>query len=193
MRPLDSRILPAREGSCVSSGIRHQHPKKSQGWVPKPLAKHGDKGETDPSVGFTPGGKLGTTVDDRIAVPAEDPSPETRLRQHWQLLLEAYQADVLAKVEHLPFRTKVGPRSKGPLGRHWQSRFRWRWLLRYFVVDHIRRNLAAIKRQYHLQAALAEDPAGPERELAALENYEKSLPPVGVSTSCCWRSFWSSA
>lgn len=124
---------------------------------------------------------MGTTVDDdRTAVPAEDPSHGIRLREQRQRLLEAYHADVLLKVEELPFRTKTGPRSNGLLGRHWQSRFRWRWLLRYFVVDHIRRNLAAIKRHYHLQAAFAEDPAIPDRELAALENYEKSLPPVGV-------------
>jgi hypothetical protein len=123
---------------------------------------------------------LDTTVDDRPAVPAEDPSNENRLREQRQRLLEAYYGDILSKVEELPLRTKTGPRSNGPLGRRWQSRFRWRWLLRYFVVDHVRRNLAAIKRHNHLRVAFAEDPAIPDRDLAALENYEKSLPPVGV-------------
>ena len=87
---------------------------------------------------------------------------------------------VLSKVDELRFIVNAGPRSRGPLGRRWRWRLRWRWLVRYFVVDHIRRSLAATKRHYHKQAALADDPAIHDGDLAVIENYEKSLPPVGV-------------
>lgn len=131
---------------------------------------------------LTLGGKLDTTVDDRTAAPAEPsgPSPEIPLREQRQRLLKAYHAEVLSKVDELSFVVNAGPRSRGPLGRRWRWRLRWRWLLRYFVVDHIRRSLAATKRHYHMQAAFAEDPAIQDDEIAAIENYEKSLPPVGV-------------
>jgi hypothetical protein len=122
------------------------------------------------------------TVDDRTAVTAEptDPSHEVLLREQRQRLLRAYHADVLSKVDELPFIVDAGPRSTGPFGRRWRWRLRWRWLLRYFVVDHIRRSLTATKRHYHAQAAFAENPAAHDGDLTVIENYEQSLPSVGI-------------
>jgi hypothetical protein len=125
---------------------------------------------------------LDTTVDDQTAVAAEptDPSQEFGYENNDIVCSRPSDEAVLSKVDELRFIVNAGPRSRGPLGRRWRWRLRWRWLVRYFVVDHIRRSLAATKRHYHKQAALADDPAIHDGDLAVIENYEKSLPPVGV-------------
>lgn len=101
-------------------------------------------------------------------------------------LLVSYHR-LLETVEGLPAVVPTPPRSKGWLGRRLTRRLRWRWLLRYFAVDHIRRSLAAMQRHDHAQLALGEPAQHVERELAAAERFEKSLPPVGM------RHFWLTA
>ncbi len=130
---------------------------------------------------LTLGGKLDRIIVQTAATTEPSvPSHEDSVREQRQALLRAYHEDILSKVDRLPFIIRAGKRSNGPVGRYWPWRVRWRWLLRYFIVDHIRRSLAATKRHYHAQAAIALDPAIQDEDLSVIENYEKSLPSVGV-------------
>ena len=109
----------------------------------------------------------------QLAATGSDSETETYLRQ----LLAAYD-DILRTVERLGTVVRVRGRSDGPLGRHWRWRFRWLPLTRYFIVQHIARNLAALLRHYHVREALSNGGTDQDQERSRVESFQKSLPIV---------------
>ena len=87
-------------------------------------------------------------------------------------LLAVYQ-EALDTVGDLPLVPMVLRKHRGRL--HYLSRPKW--LLRYFVVRHVRRSLAGLSRRYSARAALGQGADGEQQDREAVREFQQSLPP----------------
>jgi hypothetical protein len=96
-------------------------------------------------------------------------------------LLEAYQA-VLEAADGLPRFVMIHSRHRRTGLFRWVNRLpRPRWLIRYFILQHVNNTLTALKRRYHAREALgfASTPDKKSREL--VESFQQSLPPFRLT------------
>jgi hypothetical protein len=119
--------------------------------------------------------------------PAEDPAaeptdealltPEQEAAQQSErdvkALIVAYQR-TLEKVDDMPALVWISWASAGP-GRYLKVPY-LRWFLRFFVAHHVSRNLTALSRRLHSNAALAADPDANRSSRDMIKLYQQSLP-----------------
>ena len=87
-------------------------------------------------------------------------------------LLALYQ-QVLDTADDLSLMPMVLRRHGGRL--HYLPRPKW--LVRYFLVGHVRRSLADLSRRYSARAALEQITLGEEHDREAVREFQQSLPP----------------
>ena len=127
------------------------------------------------------------SVSDPVSDPADDPAaepaeeglltPEQEAAQASErdvkALIVAYQR-TLEKVDNMPAVVWISWARTGP-GKYAKIPY-LRWFLRFFVAHHVNRNLIALSRRLHSNAALAEDSDANRSSREMIKLYQQSLP-----------------
>ena len=122
-------------------------------------------------------------VSDSAAEPADEPAEEAVLTPEQEAaaaserdvkaLIVAYQA-TLEKVDNMPALVWISWARTGP-GKYVKIPY-LRWFLRFFVAHHVNRNLNALGRRLHSNAALAADSDANRSSREMIKLYQQSLP-----------------
>jgi hypothetical protein len=109
------------------------------------------------------------TVPDAAPQAIRSTSHGSRVRE----LLALYQ-ETLDTADDLPLVPMVLRKHGGRL--HYLPHPKW--LLRYFLVGHVRRSLSGLSRRYSARAALGQQADGEQQDRDAVREFQESLPPA---------------
>jgi hypothetical protein len=118
-------------------------------------------------------------AEDPVAEPVEEAllTPEQEAAQQSErdvkALIVAYQR-TLEKVDDMPALVWISWARTGP-GKYLKVPY-LRWFLRFFVAHHVSRNLTALSRRLHSNAALAADSDANRSSRDMIKLYQQSLP-----------------